>query len=65
MSATRSNEFTARQGILYMALAGRLHHKSFSEKDFFEVALVPASNKAFTLDLASELKCNEVENWYR
>jgi hypothetical protein len=29
---------------------GRLHHKSWSEKDFFKIALVPAGGEAFVLD---------------
>jgi hypothetical protein len=29
---------------------GRLHDKSFSEQDFFEVAFVPAGGEAFVLD---------------
>ena len=29
---------------------GRLHHKSFSEQDFFEVAVVPTGGEAFVLD---------------
>ena len=31
-------------------IPGRLHHKSLTEKDFFEVGFIPAGGKAFVLD---------------
>ena len=35
--------------------AGRLHHKSLSQKDFFQVALIPSGDEAFVLD--ADLEC--------
>jgi len=51
-SSAGTNYFTSN----YMQVGrgdgpGRLHHKSLSQKDFFEVGFIPTSGEAFVLNV--------------
>jgi hypothetical protein len=46
----RGVETTSCEGRNQAGHPGRLHHKSCSEKDFFEIGFIPTGGKAFVLD---------------